>query len=99
MISPVVSHDQPFTLFSAYLSQTLNLSLIHSYGMQWATGSIIKTPAFRELVKASPTDRIAALIMVHGSRSTTFSSQQEEEDQLTGCQSSVVHGDLLIDLP
>jgi len=79
-------------------------SAIHSldgdgFASTWATGSIIKTPAFRELVKASPTDRIAALIMVHGLRSTTFSSQQEEEDQLTGCQSSVVHGDLLIDLP
>lgn len=26
----------------------------------------MKTPAFRSLVKADPTDRIAALIMVHG---------------------------------
>lgn len=43
---------------------------IHSLGgdgfaTKWVTGSVIKTPAFRSLVKAKSTDRVAALLMVH----------------------------------
>jgi len=35
------------------------------FDTEWVTSSVIKTPAFRSLVKAKPTDRIAALIKVH----------------------------------
>lgn len=31
---------------------------------KWVTGPVIRTPAFRELVEASPRDRVVALIMV-----------------------------------
>lgn len=44
--------------------------VIHSldgdgFDTKWVTGSVIKTPAFRSLVKAKSTDRVAALLMVH----------------------------------
>jgi len=42
--------------------------------------AIIKTPAFRSLVQAVPTDRIAALIMVNWLRSPILDSKQEEND-------------------
>ena len=34
------------------------------YHTEWVTSPVTKTPAFRTLVKAKPTDRIAALIRV-----------------------------------
>jgi hypothetical protein len=43
----------------------------------WATGPVIQTPAFRELVQAKATDCVAALIMVGGS--TEFASDQERQ--------------------
>ena len=33
---------------------------------KWATGPVIKTPAFRELIEADPRDRVVALVMVGG---------------------------------
>lgn len=79
--------------------QNVLLSLhAEGIGSKWATGPVIQTPAFRALVEASPTDRIAGLIMVGGT--TTFESEREE--QLTTARRSrrrLMQGDLLQDLP
>ena len=66
-------------------------------GSKWATGPVIRTPAFRQLVDAAPTDRVAALIMVGGT--TEFGS--EREAQITAHRRRrrrTVQGDLLVDL-
>lgn len=62
-------------------------SVIHSldgdgFNAEWVTGSLIKTPAFRSLVRAKPTDRIAALIKVHDrpTRCEELSSRLTEDD-------------------
>ena len=78
--------------------QNILLSLhAEGIGSKWATGPVIRTPAFRELVQALPTDRIVALIMVGGD--TKFES--EREAQITAVRRRrrrSIHGDLLIDL-
>ncbi|CAJ1937291.1 unnamed protein product [Cylindrotheca closterium] len=60
--------------------QNVLLSL-HADGIatKWATGPVICTPAFRKLVHAKPTDRIAGLIMVGGMDSTQFDSDKMEQ--------------------
>lgn len=78
--------------------QNVLLSLhAEGIGSKWATGPVILTPAFRNLIDASPTDRIAGLIMVGGT--TDFESEREE--QLTTARRSrrrSMQGDLLVDL-
>jgi nitroreductase len=97
----------PPTTISQYAAacaaiQNVLLSLhAHGVGSKWATGSVIRTCAFRQLVNAQPTDRIAALIMVGGlnSASTYYTSSMEE--QLTHIRRSrrrKVVDDLLTDL-
>jgi hypothetical protein len=69
-------------------------------GSKWTTGPVIRTPAFRDLVQAAPTDRIAALIMVGGT--TDFESDPERELTTTRRyrkRRSVEGGDLVVDLP
>ena len=57
---------------------------------KWVTGPVIRTLAFRELVKAEPTDRVAALIMVGeaDSRQKIFPRRHRR----------ALHGDVLVDL-
>ena len=74
---------------------------LHSEGIgsKWATGPVIQTKAFRELIKADPTDRIAGLIMVGGTDSTQF--QNEREEMITKSRRHrrrSLHGDMLQDL-
>ena len=48
-------------------------------GTKWATGPVIRTQAFRNLVHAEPTDRVVALIMVGGIGSATAKTQKEAD--------------------
>lgn len=78
--------------------QNVLLSLhAEGIGSKWATGPVIETLAFRNLIEASPTDRIAGLIMVGGT--TEFENVREE--QLTTARRSrrrLMQGDFLVDL-
>lgn len=78
--------------------QNVLLSLhAEGIGSKWATGPVIQTPAFRELVQAQPSDRIAALVMVGGS--TDFDSPRDEEVTTFRRQRRrSISGDLLQDL-
>eukprot|EP00934_Nitzschia_sp_Nitz4_P008005 Nitzschia sp. Nitz4//scaffold144_size56818//10047//11481//NITZ4_006529-RA/size56818-snap-gene-0.8-mRNA-1//-1//CDS//3329536492//7995//frame0 len=60
--------------------QNILLSL-HSEGIgsKWATGPIINTQAFRDIVKALPTDRIVGLVMVGGTENTPTAAQKQDE--------------------
>ncbi|KAL3928579.1 MAG: hypothetical protein SGBAC_012590 [Bacillariaceae sp.] len=81
--------------------QNVLLSL-HSDGIatKWATGPVIATPAFRTLIQAKPTDRVAALIMLGGVNSTEFGSDKEEYLTTARRQRKRgVDGDLLRNLP
>ena len=74
---------------------------LHAEGIEskWATGPIVQTLAFRELVQAKPTDRVAALIMIDGTKTSYLPTNRERE--ITNFRSSrrrSVEGDLLIDL-
>lgn len=79
--------------------QNLLLSLhAEGIGSKWATGPVVATPAFRELVRAHPTDRVAALVMVGGD--TDFGSEKEAHlTQIRRQRRRPVSGDLLTDLP
>jgi nitroreductase len=67
-------------------------------GSKWATGPVIQTPAFRELVQAQATDRVAALIMVGGS--TEFASDRERQGtEVRRHRRRSLRGDLVVDLP
>ena len=67
---------------------------------KWATGPVIKTAAFRNLVKAEPNDRVAALIMIGGLNSTKFETEPEEHlTEIRRHRQRVLDGDVLIDLP
>ena len=78
--------------------QNVLLSLhAEGIGSKWATGPVIHTPAFRELVHAQPSDRVAALIMVGGS--TEFVSDRDEKmTSVRRHRRRSLHGDLLQDL-
>jgi hypothetical protein len=81
--------------------QNVLLSLhAEGIGSKWATGPVVRTPAFRQLVQAAPTDRVAALIMVGGMESTHFCSDRER-DRTTARRHRrrSIDGDLLVDLP
>ena len=83
--------------------QNVLLSL-HAEGIasKWATGPVVQTPAFRELVHAQPEDRVVALVMVglpdesrnhnkvhHHSHSHSTRRRRHHRD---------LHGDVLVDL-
>jgi nitroreductase len=77
--------------------QNILLSL-HSEHLatKWATGPVIRTPAFRQLVEACPTDRVVALIMVGMSDNNNNNSSSSKLRQRR--QRRVLHGDVLVDL-
>jgi len=53
--------------YAAACAATQNLLLsLHAQGLasKWATGPVIRTEAFRELVQAEPDDRVVALVMI-----------------------------------
>jgi nitroreductase len=57
---------------------------------KWVTGPVIRTPAFRELVQASPHDRIVSLIMIgHADESKRLYPHRRRR---------ALHGDVLVDL-
>jgi hypothetical protein len=62
--------------------QNVLLSL-HAEGIasKWATGQVIHTPAFRDLVQAQPTDRIVALILI-GMEETTLPTPPKQQQPL-----------------
>eukprot|EP00980_Cylindrotheca_fusiformis_P007177 scaffold1513_cov141-Cylindrotheca_fusiformis.AAC.4 len=81
--------------------QNVMLSLhAEGIGTKWSTSPVIHTPAFRKLVQADPTDRVAGFIMVGGVDSTSFGSERERH--ITNARRrrrrSLV-GDFLIELP
>jgi nitroreductase len=57
---------------------------------KWATGPVILTPAFRELVQASPHDRIVSLVMI--------GHQDESKRVYPRRTRRALHGDVLVDL-
>jgi nitroreductase len=57
---------------------------------KWATGPVIRTPAFRELVQASPHDRIVSLVMI--------GHQDESKRLYPRRRRRALHGDVLVDL-
>jgi len=59
--------------------QNLLLSL-HSedIGSKWATGSVIRTPAFRDLVGCKDTDMVVGLIMIGWSKRTPRMRRRRE---------------------
>lgn len=65
--SPPITEGQLEDYASACAAAQVAIHSLEGDGFatEWVTNSLIKTPAFRSLIKAKPTDRIAALIMVH----------------------------------
>lgn len=57
---------------------------------KWVTGPVVKTKAFRDLVEASPTDRVVGLIMVGKPDETRALHKRHRHREL--------HGDVLVDL-
>jgi len=57
---------------------------------KWVTGPIVRTPAFRDLVEASPNDRVVGLVMVGQPDLSRPPFPRRRHRQL--------HGDVLIDL-
>jgi hypothetical protein len=98
--------DNQINFFLKYASasaaiQNVLLSLhAELISTKWATGPILCTKAFRELVKAEPTDRIIGLIMIGGQNSAVLVDEREE--QITNVRRRrrrKLYGDVLIDLP
>jgi hypothetical protein len=81
--------------------QNVLLSLhAESIATKWATGPILYTPAFRQLMDSQPTDRIVGLIMIGGQNSAILVDPREE--QITNarrCRRRKLYGDVLIDRP
>jgi len=71
--------------------QNVLLSL-HSENVasKWVTGPVVQTPAFRELVEASPHDRVVALIMV--------GKPDDSKRLFPRRRHRKLHGDVLVDL-
>jgi len=57
---------------------------------KWVTGPVIQTPAFRELVEASPHDRVVSLVMIGHPDETKRIPRRRRRREL--------HGDVLVDL-
>jgi nitroreductase len=57
---------------------------------KWVTGPVIQTPAFRELIEATASDRVVALIMV--------GEAADDKPSQTRRMRRAFHGDLLVDL-
>ena len=90
--------DEQYASACAAIQNVLLSLHAEGIGSKWATGPVIQTLAFRKLVDAAPTDRIAGLIMVGG----TTEFENEREEQLTTTRRSrrrSIQGDLLVDLP
>ena len=65
--------------YAAACAATQNVLLsLHSEGLasKWATGPVIQTPAFRDLIQAGPEDRVVALIMIGQAPPTMTTSQR-----------------------
>ena len=78
--------------YAAACAATQNVLLsLHAEGLatKWATGPVIQTPAFRQLVHATDTDRVAALVFVGESASETVFPRRYRRD---------FHGDFLRDV-
>ena len=79
--------------YAAASSAVQNVLLsLHSeqIGSKWVTGTVIGTPAFRELVQASPHDRIVSLVMIgHADESKRLRPHRRRR---------ALHGDVLVDL-
>jgi nitroreductase len=79
--------------YAAASSAVQNVLLsLHSeqIASKWVTGPVIRTPAFRELVQASPHDRIVSLIMIgHADESKRLHPHRRRR---------ALHGDVLVDL-
>jgi nitroreductase len=71
--------------------QNVLLSLhAEQISFKWITGPVIRTPAFRELVQASPHDRIVSLVWI---------GHQDESKRLhPRRRRRALHGDVLVDL-
>ena len=58
--------------------QNILLSLhAEDIGTKWVTGPVIRTQAFRDLIRAQPTDRIVALILVGEIGSATAKTEED----------------------
>jgi nitroreductase len=79
--------------YAAASSAVQNVLLsLHSeqIASKWVTGPVIRTPAFRELVQASPHDRIVSLVMIgHADESKRLHPHRRRR---------ALHGDVLVDL-
>lgn len=79
--------------YAAASSAVQNVLLsLHSeqIASKWVTGPVIRTPAFRELVEASPHDRIVSLVMIgHADESKRLHPHRRRR---------ALHGDVLVDL-
>ena len=74
---------------------------LHSEGIgsKWATGPVVQTLAFRDLVGAESGDRVVALVMIGGRDSAEFTSEREQAvAQVRRHRRRTMHGDLLVDL-
>ena len=73
---------------------------LHANGIatKWATGPVVQTPAFRQLVHAEPSDRIAGLIMIGGWNSAKLSEREEKMAEARRHRRRELHGDVLEDL-
>ena len=106
-VPPVCLKNAQLTIFfyaSQYASasaaiQNAMLSL-HAAGIatKWATGPVIQTQAFRDLVHAHASDRVAGLIMIGGWNSAKLSEREEMMAAVRRCRRRELHGDVLEDL-
>jgi nitroreductase len=81
--------------YAAACAATQNILLsLHAeeISTKWATGPVVRTPAFRELIHAQPSDRVVALIMI-GQTATTAAKQQYRRRHRRA-----LYGDVLQDL-
>jgi hypothetical protein len=56
---------------------------------KWATGPVIQTPAFRQLVGATPYDRIVALVMIGMPRAVGLVEEEVELAAIAPTNSTV----------
>jgi nitroreductase len=89
--APVTERDLEDYAAASSAVQNVLLSLHSEHiASKWVTGPVIRTPAFRELVQASPHDRIVSLIMIgHADESKRLHQRRRRRP---------LHGDVLVDL-
>jgi hypothetical protein len=73
---------------------------LHAEGVatKWATGPVIHTIAFRQLVQAEPKDRVAGLVMIGGWNSAELSEKEETMAKVRRHRRRKLYGDVLTDL-